>query len=102
MAGIAAKRVSGKPLVIHVHATEFDRSGENINTVYDLKKRYEVADSDSRESFTRNTIINCYHIDPEKVITVHNAVDLYREQREITRGVPENCHVLGKNHFQRS
>ncbi len=26
-AGIAAKEVSGKPLVIHVHATEFDRSG---------------------------------------------------------------------------
>ena len=31
-AGIAAKRVSGKPLVVHMHATEFDRSGENINT----------------------------------------------------------------------
>ena len=30
-AGIAAKNISGKPLVIHVHATEFDRSGENIN-----------------------------------------------------------------------
>ena len=30
-AGIAAKRVSGKPLVVHMHATEFDRSGENIN-----------------------------------------------------------------------
>ena len=38
-AGIAAKRVSGKPLVIHVHATEFDRSGENVNTlVYDIEK----------------------------------------------------------------
>jgi hypothetical protein len=31
-AGIAAKEVSGKPLVVHMHATEFDRSGENINT----------------------------------------------------------------------
>ena len=31
-AGIAAKRVSGKPLVVHMHATEYDRSGENINT----------------------------------------------------------------------
>ena len=31
-AGIAAKRVSGKPLVVHVHATEFDRSGENVKS----------------------------------------------------------------------
>lgn len=39
-AGIAAKRVSGKPLVIHVHATEFDRSGENVNqTVYNLERQ---------------------------------------------------------------
>src|SRR5690606_5553891 len=30
-AGIAAKRISGKPLIVHVHATEFDRTGENIN-----------------------------------------------------------------------
>ena len=30
-AGIAAKHISGKPLVIHVHATEFDRSGGNVN-----------------------------------------------------------------------
>ena len=40
LAGIAAKKLTGKPLVVHVHATEFDRSGENINTlVYDLEKR---------------------------------------------------------------
>lgn len=39
MAGIAAKRVSGKPLVIHVHATEFDRTGEHVNEqVYELEK----------------------------------------------------------------
>ena len=39
-AGIAAKRVSGKPLVMHVHATEFDRSGENVNQlVYNLEQQ---------------------------------------------------------------
>ena len=32
-AGIAAKKVSGKPLIVHMHATEFDRSGENLNQV---------------------------------------------------------------------
>ncbi len=39
-AGIAAKSVTGKPLVVHMHATEFDRSGENINqNVYDIERK---------------------------------------------------------------
>ena len=39
-AGIAAKKVSGKPLVVHMHATEFDRSGEHINqNVYDIERK---------------------------------------------------------------
>ena len=40
------KKISGKPLVVHVHATEFDRSGENINqNVYDIEsKGMEAAD----------------------------------------------------------
>ena len=39
-AGIAAKHLSGKPLVVHVHATEFDRSGENVNQkVYDIERQ---------------------------------------------------------------
>ncbi len=38
-AGLAAKRVSGKPLVVHIHATEYDRSGERVNTqVYDIER----------------------------------------------------------------
>ena len=106
MAGIAAKRVSGKPLVVHVHATEFDRSGENINTqVYDLEKRgMEAADRVIAVSnLTRNIVINNYHIDPSKVFTVHNAVDFSTvENREITRGVPEKIVTfLGRITFQK-
>ena len=106
MAGIAAKRVSGKPLVVHAHATEYDRSGENINTqVYDLERRgMEAADRVIAVSnLTRNTIITRYHIDPSKVITVHNAVDFSTvEDREITRGVPEKIVTfLGRITFQK-
>ena len=37
-AGIHAKRVSGKPLCIHVHATDFDRSRGKVNpTVYSIE-----------------------------------------------------------------
>lgn len=39
---------------------------------------------------TRNTIINKYHIPPEKVVTVHNAVDFSAvEDRTVNRAVPE-------------
>ena len=77
-AGIAAKAVSCKPLVIHVHATEFDRTGEKYNTiVYDIEKSgMEAADLVITVSnLTRNTVINKYGIDPDKVFTVYNAVE---------------------------
>ena len=77
-AGIAAKIISGKPLIIHVHATEFDRSGGNVNPgVYDIEKRgMEMADKIIAVSnLTRNTIIEKYGIPPEKVITIYNAVE---------------------------
>lgn len=77
-AGIAAKQVSGKPLVIHVHATDFDRSGGNVNPlVYNIEKTgMDAADRIITVSnLTRETVINKYHIDPAKVTTVYNAVE---------------------------
>ncbi len=77
-AGIAAKRASGKPLIVHVHATEFDRTGENYNTiVYDIEKSgMEAADLVITVSnLTRNTVINKYGIEASKVFTVYNAVE---------------------------
>ena len=77
-AGIAAKEASGKPLVIHVHATDFDRSGGSVNpVVYDIEKRgMEAADKIIAVSnLTRNIVIEKYGIPAEKVVTVYNAVD---------------------------
>ena len=76
-AGIAAKRVSGKPLVVHMHATEFDRSGENINSqTYAIEKAgMQAADRVIAVSeLTRRIVIGKYGIPAEKVVTVHNAV----------------------------
>ena len=76
-AGIAAKRVSGKPLVVHMHATEFDRSGENINRrVYAIEKAgMQAADGVIAVSeLTRRIVIGKYGILADKVVTVHNAV----------------------------
>lgn len=105
-AGIVAKKVSGKPLVIHVHATEFDRSGENVNQqVYDIEKRgMEAADRVITVSnLTRNIVINRYGINPDKVVTVHNAVDFQtREDIEVERGVKEKVVTfLGRITFQK-
>ena len=77
-AGVAAKKISGKPLVVHMHATEFDRSGKHINeSVYDIERKgMEEADRVIAVSnLTRDTIIKKYGINPEKVITVHNAIE---------------------------
>ena len=76
-AGIATKRVSGKPLVVHMHATEFDRSGENINRrVYAIEKAgMQAADRVIAVSeLTRRIVIGKYGILADKVVTVHNAV----------------------------
>ena len=77
-AGMAAKAVSGKPLVIHVHATDFDRSGGNVNpVVYKIEKEgMDAADKIITVSnLTREIVINNYNIDPDKVETVYNAVE---------------------------
>lgn len=76
-AGIHAKQVSGKPLVVHVHATDFDRSRGNVNPqVYSTEKNgFDHADHIMCVSeATRRTVIEKYHQDPSKVTAVHNAV----------------------------
>lgn len=76
-AGIHAKQVTGKPLVIHVHATDYDRSRGNVNpTVFNIERDGMIhADHIITVSnLTRQTVIDRYGIDPAKVTTVHNAV----------------------------
>ena len=77
-AGIAAKMVSGKPLIIHVHATDFDRSGGNVNPeVYRIEKAGMEAASKiiTVSNLTRDIVIKNYNINPDKVETVYNAVE---------------------------
>jgi glycosyltransferase involved in cell wall biosynthesis len=77
-AGIHSKKISGKPLVIHVHATDYDRSRGNVNpNVYGIEKNgMDNADHIITVSnLTRLTVIEKYHQDPSKVTTVHNAVE---------------------------
>lgn len=93
-AGIAAKEATGKPLVVHVHATDFDRSGGRVNpVVFDIEKRgMEAADKVITVSnLTRNTVIEKYGIPADKVVTVYNAVDPIRSDYNnfVHKGVDE-------------
>lgn len=79
LAGIEAKKLSGKPLIVHVHATEYDRSGgNNISpAVYSIEKLgMEQADQIIAVSqFTKNILIEKYGIYPEKITVVHNGIE---------------------------
>lgn len=105
-AGIAAKRVSGKPLVVHMHATEFDRSGEHINEqTYAIERAgMEAADKVIAVSnLTRNIIIEKYGIPADKVVTVHNAVRFAEGSgNEAERGVDDKIVTfLGRITYQK-
>ena len=106
-AGIAAKRVSGKPLVVHMHATSFDRSSsDNIDTrVYEIE-RAGMAAADrviAVSNLTRNIVIEKYNIPAEKVVTVHNAVRFAEKEQELPeRGVKDKIVTfLGRITFQK-
>ena len=105
-AGIAAKRVSGKPLVVHMHATEFDRSGEHVNPqVYDIE-RAGMTEADrviAVSNLTRNIVIEKYGIPASKVVTVHNAVRFSAKQAQSQeRGVNDKIVTfLGRITYQK-
>ena len=106
-AGIAAKEISGKPLVVHMHATEFDRSGENVNTiVFDIEQQGMMAADKviAVSHLTRKIVIEKYGIDASKVIAVHNAVEPVdrTEEYELKKGVSEKIVTfLGRITYQK-
>ena len=76
-AGIQAKKISDKPMVMHVHATEFDRSGENINQqVYDVERRgiHHADRVIAVSEYTKKMLIKHYGAPEWKIDVVHNAV----------------------------
>lgn len=105
-AGIAAKRVSGKPLVVHIHATEYDRSGEkNRNEiVYNLEREGMMAADAvcAVSNLTRNIVIEKYGVPADKVYTLHNAVEPAMRQVDGARPLNEKIVTfLGRVTFQK-
>lgn len=98
-AGIIAKRIKKKPLIVHVHTTEFDRScGLGIcKEIYEIeRKAFDEADKIIAVSnFMKNRIIQFYNIDGNKIEVVHNSVGDERKHRGKTDNKIKNL-VKGK------
>lgn len=79
-AGIKAKEKTGLPLIVHVHATEFDRSGGSFGNsiIHDIEYQgLLMADKIFAVSeLTKQIIINKYSIPAEKIEVVYNAIDV--------------------------
>ena len=76
-AGMLARAVTGRPLIAHLHATEYDRSGENINPQVAAIEKAGLLAADlviAVSHFTRDIAIQRYGVPPEKIMVVHNAV----------------------------
>jgi glycogen(starch) synthase len=77
-AGAAIAALSGKPLIVHVHSTEFDRSGEHVNQmVYDIERMGMERASKviTVSQYTRGIVISRYGIPGDKVEVVYNGVE---------------------------
>lgn len=83
-AGIAVAAVTGKPLIVHVHSTEFDRSGEHVNQmIYDIERRgMHAANKVIAVSYlTRNIILTRYGVMGDKVEVIYNGVESEENNR---------------------
>jgi glycosyltransferase involved in cell wall biosynthesis len=87
--GVAAARASGKPLVVHVHSCEYDRSGDGANPrIVEI----EQAGMDAADlvvcvsQYTANVVASRYRIDPRKIRVVHNAVTRREQHVEWHQG----------------
>ncbi|MFA5863100.1 MAG: glycosyltransferase [Phycisphaerae bacterium] len=77
-AGLGIAAISGKPLVIHVHSTEFDRSGEHVNQqIYDIERQgMHGAQRVITVSFlTKKILATRYNVPADKIRVVYNAID---------------------------
>ena len=106
-AGLAAARASNKPLVLHVHACEYDRSGESVNPQVRELERLGMEGADRVvcvSHYTARVVRTRYGIDPAKIRVVHNGLDgdPRRGARAQAKAIPEPIVLfLGRVTFQK-
>lgn len=96
-AAIAVAHATGKPLVVHVHSTEFDRSGEHVNqAVYDIERAgiHAAARIVCVSHLTRNVVVHRYGGDPAKIEVVYNAVELTQHDEASFKPIRRNEKIV--------
>jgi glycosyltransferase involved in cell wall biosynthesis len=84
-AGLALAQLTGRPLVVHIHSTEFDRSGMHVNQrVYDLERRgmHGAMRVIAVSQLTKNVVVNRYAVPERRVEVVYNGVELDPTQKD--------------------
>jgi len=87
-AGLAISRLTRTPLVVHVHSTEFDRSGTNVNqAIYDIERRgmHGASRVICVSYLTRSICLSRYGIEPGKAKVVYNGVEASETLGELAR-----------------
>lgn len=109
-AALLARRISGRPLILHIHSLEYDRSGENMNQEIADIERQGVQEADriiAVSHRTKRMITEQYGIDPAKISVVYNAVSrqegrqIYKTQKEAAPERQKIVLFLGRITFQK-
>lgn len=90
-AGLAIARASGRPLVAHVHATEFDRSGDAVDPVASAIERHGLVSADrviAVSAYTRAIVSTRYGVPLDRISVVHNGIDGGPTRRPRSTGHP--------------
>lgn len=98
-AAMAISQISGRPMVVHVHATEFDRSSDPTNgTIYDIERRGMQAAARvlAVSQHTKNIIVDRYGVRPDHVTVVHNGIDRVTAPERRADGHPPTVLFLGR------
>jgi glycosyltransferase involved in cell wall biosynthesis len=90
-AGIRAKELTDLPLIVHVHSTEYDRSGGAHGNPLAREIEYQGLIMADRiiavSAVTKSIIIAQYGIPADKIEVLHNAIDVtsFRDSYEYDR-----------------
>jgi glycosyltransferase involved in cell wall biosynthesis len=84
-AAVAAKKISGKPLILHVHSTDFDRSGGAINPKIFAIEKQGLDEADKIivvSNRIKNRLTEQYLIPSDKIITIYNGIETQSNEAE--------------------
>lgn len=100
-AGLKAKQISGKPLIVHVHATEYDRAGAKRGNPLVEEIEYNAMSLADKiiavSDYTKQVIVDRYDIPADKIEVVHNSIDITAYNALSDENVFRYLEVMKKN-----